>query len=196
MTLRICSRSDDVVEPLLKPQWYVNMKDMAAKAHRAVETGDLIINPKLSESEFKRWMENIRDWCISRQLWWGHQAPVYYVTVEGEKQSVREIQCPTDISRVRVNGGCPGDRRTKPDKRRWPNSLVNHLRSSETQMCSIRGFHRAFGHFRQWDGRTAYFFLRRRLSIRMPTTCNNFIQIPCSKRVGISCSSGSPGWSC
>src|SRR5271155_3612370 len=88
MTLRLCSRSKDVIEPLLKPQWYVSMKDMAAAAYNAVETGDLIINPKLSESEFRRWMENIRDWCISRQLWWGHQAPVYYAKIEGEIQNV------------------------------------------------------------------------------------------------------------
>jgi len=88
MSLRICSRSKDVIEPMLKPQWYVSMKDMAAQAHKAVESGELIINPKLSETEFKRWMENIRDWCISRQLWWGHQAPVYYISIEGETQSV------------------------------------------------------------------------------------------------------------
>ena len=92
MTLRLCSRSKDVIEPLLKPQWYVSMKDMAAKAYNAVESGELIINPKLSENEFKRWMENIRDWCISRQLWWGHQAPVYYIKVEGETQSVPPLE--------------------------------------------------------------------------------------------------------
>jgi len=91
MTLRICSRSKDVIEPLLKPQWYVNMKDMARQAHKAVESGDLIIKPQLSETEFKKWMENIRDWCISRQLWWGHQAPVYFVTIAGERQSVRSL---------------------------------------------------------------------------------------------------------
>jgi valyl-tRNA synthetase len=89
MTLRICSRSKDVIEPLLKPQWYVSMKDMAAQALKAVDDGDFVINPKLSEAEFRRWMENIRDWCISRQLWWGHQAPVYYVKIDGEAQSVR-----------------------------------------------------------------------------------------------------------
>ena len=73
---------------MLKPQWYVSMKEMAVQANKAVESGELIINPKVSEAEFKRWMENIRDWCISRQLWWGHQAPVYYVDIEGENQSV------------------------------------------------------------------------------------------------------------
>ena len=88
MSLRICSRSKDVIEPMLKPQWYVSMKEMAVQANKAVESGELIINPKVSEAEFKRWMENIRDWCISRQLWWGHQAPVYYVDIEGENQSV------------------------------------------------------------------------------------------------------------
>jgi valyl-tRNA synthetase len=88
MTLRICNRSKDVIEPLMKPQWYVSMKGMAEEALKAVETGQIVINPKLSESDYKRWMENIRDWCISRQLWWGHQAPVYYVKIDGEHQNV------------------------------------------------------------------------------------------------------------
>jgi tRNA synthetases class I (I, L, M and V) len=54
MTLRICSRSKDIIEPYLKPQWYVSMKEMAAMAYKAVEDGDLIINPKLSETGVSR----------------------------------------------------------------------------------------------------------------------------------------------
>lgn len=88
MSLRICSRSKDVIEPSLKPQWYVSMKEMAQAAWKAVETGELVINPKFSEADFKRWMDTIRDWCISRQLWWGHQAPVYFVKIDGEDQNV------------------------------------------------------------------------------------------------------------
>jgi len=118
MTLRFCSRSKDVIEPLLKPQWYVNMKDMAAEAYKAVDSGELIINPKFSETEFKRWMENICDWCISRQLWWGHQAPVYYVKIEGEHQSVCLLKVGfPNVSLRKENGGFQGDLKKKSDRK-------------------------------------------------------------------------------
>ena len=157
MTLRICSRSDDVVEPLLKPQWYVSMKDMAAEAYKAVESGDIIINPKLSEADFNRWMENIRDWCISRQLWWGHQAPVYYIKIEGESQSVRSYNIvDIDFSRAKENGGLQLDQRTKPGKKLRRNSQVYHLVLNGIQMCLTHGSHPVFGRFQQWDGLTTY----------------------------------------
>ncbi|ORZ31968.1 tRNA synthetases class I-domain-containing protein [Catenaria anguillulae PL171] len=79
MDLPVCSRSGDVIEPRLKPQWWVNCKDMAQSAMDAVRNGDLEIQPKASEKEWFRWLENIQDWCISRQLWWGHRIPAYLV---------------------------------------------------------------------------------------------------------------------
>ncbi|KAG0680591.1 valine--tRNA ligase [Pichia californica] len=85
MTLPICSRSGDIIEPYLKPQWWVSQKEMAQAAADAVKNGDLKITPETSEKEFYRWMENIQDWCISRQLWWGHRCPVYLVKIEGEE---------------------------------------------------------------------------------------------------------------
>jgi valyl-tRNA synthetase len=86
MTLPICSRSGDIIEPYLKPQWWISQKEMAEEAANAVKTGALKIVPETSEKEFYRWMENIQDWCISRQLWWGHRCPVYFVNVEGEER--------------------------------------------------------------------------------------------------------------
>lgn len=86
MTLPICSRSGDIIEPYLKPQWWISQKEMAKSASKAVENGDLKITPETSEKEFHRWMENIQDWCISRQLWWGHRCPVYFVKIEGEER--------------------------------------------------------------------------------------------------------------
>lgn len=85
MTIPICSRSGDVIEPLLKPQWWVDQKDMAKEAIKAVKNGDLTITPKVSEAEYFQWLENIQDWCISRQLWWGHRCPVYFVKIEGQE---------------------------------------------------------------------------------------------------------------
>ncbi|KAI5966178.1 VAS1 [Candida pseudojiufengensis] len=85
MTIPLCSRSGDIIEPLLKPQWYVNQKEMAKDAIAAVKNGDITITPKTSESEYFQWLENIQDWCISRQLWWGHRCPVYFVNIENEE---------------------------------------------------------------------------------------------------------------
>lgn len=77
MSIPICSRSKDIIEYLLKPQWFVNSTEMAQKACTAVKKGDLIIEPQSFEKNWFNWLENIRDWNISRQLWWGHQIPAY-----------------------------------------------------------------------------------------------------------------------
>ncbi|XP_054620182.1 valine--tRNA ligase, mitochondrial isoform X2 [Dunckerocampus dactyliophorus] len=79
MALPICSRSGDVIEPLLKKQWFVRCKEMAKKATQAVEAGQLEIIPHFYTKTWKNWLSNISDWCISRQLWWGHQIPAYRV---------------------------------------------------------------------------------------------------------------------
>ncbi|CAO1628273.1 unnamed protein product [Sympodiomycopsis kandeliae] len=86
MTIPICSRSGDVVEPLIKPQWWVSSRPLADKAVEAVKSQGMTIAPKSSENEFIRWMEVIQDWCISRQLWWGHRVPAYFVNVQGREQ--------------------------------------------------------------------------------------------------------------
>ncbi|CAB3364467.1 Hypothetical predicted protein [Cloeon dipterum] len=71
----ICSRSSDVIEIMLKPQWFINCKEMAVEAMKSVETGELVIDPPAFNKVWFSWLENIRDWCISRQLWWGHRIP-------------------------------------------------------------------------------------------------------------------------
>ena len=72
-----CSRCDTVVEPMLSEQWFLNVKSMAEKAIAAVRDGRTKFFPKFWENTFFNWMENIHDWCISRQLWWGHRIPAY-----------------------------------------------------------------------------------------------------------------------
>lgn len=74
----MCERSGEVVEPLLTDQWYVSIKSLAEPAIKAVEDGQIQFVPKQYENMYFSWMRDIQDWCISRQLWWGHRIPAWY----------------------------------------------------------------------------------------------------------------------
>ena len=92
-----CQRCSTVVEPYLSEQWFVNVKPMAEKALQVVEDGIVELHPyERWFKTYKHWMENVRDWCISRQLWWGHRIPVYYCQKCNEMIVTREIpqSCP------------------------------------------------------------------------------------------------------
>ncbi len=78
LTLPKCSRSGTIVEPMISPQWYVNMKPLAEPALAAVADGRTRIIPEEWAKTYNHFLENIQDWCISRQLWWGHQIPAWY----------------------------------------------------------------------------------------------------------------------
>ena len=84
MKLGRCSRTSDIIEPMLTSQWYVNCASMAQRSIAAVRTGALKILPEMHEATWYYWLENIRDWCVSRQLWWGHRIPAYFCRVLGE----------------------------------------------------------------------------------------------------------------
>ncbi len=73
-----CQRCDTIVEPLISTQWFVKIAPLAKKAIKAVKSGDIQIVPARFNKVYYDWMTNIRDWCISRQLWWGHRIPVWY----------------------------------------------------------------------------------------------------------------------
>ncbi|KAL4798237.1 valyl-tRNA synthetase mitochondrial precursor [Aspergillus venezuelensis] len=85
MKIPRCSKSNDVIEPILKPQWWMKMEGLAEPAIKAVENGEIVIRPESAEKSYFRWLRGINDWCLSRQLWWGHQAPAYFVQIEGEE---------------------------------------------------------------------------------------------------------------
>ncbi len=80
--LPLCYRSGDVVEPYLLEQWFVNMKPLAVPALDAVEQGKTRFVPARYAKTYRDWLEPFKDWCISRQLWWGHQIPAWYVVSE------------------------------------------------------------------------------------------------------------------
>ena len=73
-----CYRCHDTIEPRISEQWFVKMKELAEPAIKAVKENDIKFIPKRYEKTYFNWMENIQDWCISRQLWWGHRIPAYY----------------------------------------------------------------------------------------------------------------------
>jgi valyl-tRNA synthetase len=92
----VCYRCKTVVEPLVSKQWYVRTRPLAEPAIKAVREGRTRIVPRQWTKTYYNWMENIRDWCISRQLWWGHRLPVWYCDAEGTTHVSREdlTECP------------------------------------------------------------------------------------------------------
>ena len=85
-----CQRCGTTIEPLLSEQWFVKMAPLAKEAIAAVKDGRIKFVPDRWEKNYLGWMENIRDWCISRQLWWGHQIPAYYHNETGEMVVAKE----------------------------------------------------------------------------------------------------------
>lgn len=85
--LPFCSRSNDLIEFIIKEQWWCDCKEMARKAIDSVKNGEIDLQPAEAKNIWYRWLENIKDWCLSRQLWWGHRIPAYYYTKEdGSKE--------------------------------------------------------------------------------------------------------------
>ena len=93
-----CQRCGTTIEPLLSEQWFVKMEPLAKEAIAAVKDGRIKFVPDRWEKNYLGWMENIRDWCISRQLWWGHQIPAYYHNQTGEMIVAKENPDPKNYT--------------------------------------------------------------------------------------------------
>ncbi len=89
-----CYRCHTVVEPYLSKQWFVKMKPLAKPALNVVKQGDIKFYPDRWTKVYLNWMENIRDWCISRQIWWGHRIPVWYCKNCGEEEFIVSNETP------------------------------------------------------------------------------------------------------
>ncbi len=89
-----CYRCHTAIEPWLSDQWFVRMRPLAESAMRATEEGKVAFHPDRWEAFYLQWLENARDWCISRQIWWGHRIPVWYCMKGGER-----TECPPIVSR-------------------------------------------------------------------------------------------------
>ncbi len=102
-SVRHCYRCDTVVEPRLSDQWFVKMKPLAEPALKAVRDGTIRIAPERWHAVYVNWLEGIRDWNISRQLWWGHRIPVWYCD-ECKGEPHRESRGCTEMPQVRRRG--------------------------------------------------------------------------------------------
>ena len=102
LSLGRCQRCKTPVEPLISTQWFVRTKPLAEPAIRAVEDGRIQFTPENSTKTYFEWMYNIRDWCISRQLWWGHRIPAWHCQDCARILVVREtpVQCPCGSNRL------------------------------------------------------------------------------------------------
>jgi valyl-tRNA synthetase len=103
----VCYRCKTVVEPLVSKQWYVQVKPLAEVAVKAVRTGRIKILPRSAVKTYYHWMENIRPWCISRQLWWGHRIPAWHCDADGSVYVSRDD--------LRTCPKCGGPLRQDPD---------------------------------------------------------------------------------
>jgi len=118
-----CYRCHTVIEPYLSLQWFVRMKPLAGPAIEAVRSGKIKFYPKRWTKVYLNWMENIRDWCISRQIWWGHRLPVYYCSdcmkqasgVKGQGSRVNKDKIHPSLSTLHPNIGIIVSK-SKPEK--------------------------------------------------------------------------------
>ncbi|MFX0022547.1 MAG: valine--tRNA ligase [Candidatus Hermodarchaeota archaeon] len=95
-TIAHCQRCNTIIEPRISTQWFVRTQTLAREAIDVVKSGVTMMIPEREEIRFYQWMENITDWCISRQLWWGHQIPIWYCSNGHEVCEIEEpVQCPT-----------------------------------------------------------------------------------------------------
>lgn len=96
-----CYRCHHTIEPYISNQWFVKMEELAKPAIEAVKNGDIKFIPKRFEKIYLNWMENIEDWCISRQLWWGHRIPAYYCKECGKitvsKEHITTCECGGEV---------------------------------------------------------------------------------------------------
>ena len=104
-----CYRCDTIVEPRLSDQWFVRMEPLARPALEAYRDGTLRFTPDRWGKVYEHWLENIRDWCISRQLWWGHRIPVWYC--QSERCAVTSVS----LHDVTACPACGGEVRQDPD---------------------------------------------------------------------------------
>ncbi|MCR4931166.1 MAG: valine--tRNA ligase [Bacteroidales bacterium] len=138
-------RTDAVIEPKLSTQWFMKMSDIAKKALEVVEDGKIKFHPDKFRNTYRHWLENIKDWCISRQLWWGHRIPAWYLelrTKSGERRTEVVVALNEEEARkiAAEKYGYTGELRQDEDvldpwfsSWLWPISLFDGIRNPDNE---------------------------------------------------------------
>ena len=138
-------RTDAVIEPKLSTQWFLKMEDLAKKALEVVENDTIRFHPAKFKNTYRHWLENIKDWCISRQLWWGHRIPAYYFerkTENGERRTEVVVALNEEEARkvAAEKYGYSGELRQDEDvldtwfsSWLWPISLFDGIRNPDNE---------------------------------------------------------------
>ncbi|MBO7489319.1 MAG: valine--tRNA ligase [Bacteroidales bacterium] len=138
-------RTDAVIEPKLSTQWFMKMSDIAKKALEVVEDGTIKFHPEKFKNTYRHWLENIKDWCISRQLWWGHRIPAWYferTTENGERRTEIIVALNEEEAKkiAQEKYGFTGDLRQDEDvldtwfsSWLWPISLFDGIRNPDNE---------------------------------------------------------------
>ncbi len=133
-------RTDAVIEPKLSTQWFMKMSDIAKKALEVVEDGTIKFHPEKFKNTYRHWLENIKDWCISRQLWWGHRIPAWYFDVNGKMEIVVALNEEEAKKIAADKYGYTGELRQDEDvldtwfsSWLWPISLFDGIRNPDNE---------------------------------------------------------------
>lgn len=132
-------RTDVVIEPKLSAQWFIAMEKLAKPALEAVESDEVEFHPKKFKNLYRHWMSNVKDWCISRQLWWGHQIPVYYLA-DGSYVVAETAEKALQLAKEKTGNSALTEADLKQDEDvldtwasswLWPISVFNGFNSEE-----------------------------------------------------------------
>jgi len=133
-------RTDAVIEPKLSAQWFMKMSDIAKKALEVVEDDTIQFHPEKFKNIYRHWLENIKDWCISRQLWWGQRIPAYYVEVNGKTETIVAVNEDEALKKAQEKYGIDDKSKLRQDEDvldtwfsswLWPISLFDGIRNPD-----------------------------------------------------------------
>lgn len=186
MKIPLCEKSKDVIEPIIKPQWWMQMQDMADAALKVVESGEVKISPESANKSYRRWMASINDWCISRQLWQvsSYQGVVLFLltlVAGGVIESQHTVWCSRarTLPRATTLSGLWEEPQKRRRRRLLPNTVPKSFTWSKTLTVLTPGSALGCGPCPPWDGPT--------LRVRISSSSS----LPAFSRLdGIFCSSG------